>query len=111
MFGVDDNYRPHVAWFPKAQADAARAAAKQLGSTWSKLPNGSAADLVTKFPAGQNPCQRARNGARCSGENLYEKVVATLNPEVNRQGGEREVVDRMSGQLGRDQAGSSRSRP
>lgn len=45
--------RPHAAWFPRTQADQARAAAKQLRLNVIDVPNGRAADLVGKLPAGQ----------------------------------------------------------
>ena len=53
VFGVDDDYKPHAAWFPKAQGEAARAAAKQLRLNAIEVDNGTAADLVTKVPAGR----------------------------------------------------------
>ena len=79
VFGLDSNWRPHAAWFPHTQADQARAAAKQLRLNVIVVANGTAADLVTKLPAGQI---HAAGPAMVPPvrEDLYEKVVATINP-------------------------------
>ncbi len=79
VFGFGNHDRPHAAWFPHTQADQARAAAKQLGLNVIEVPNGHAADLVAKLPAGQihAPGPGMVPTVR---EDLYEKVVATLNP-------------------------------
>ena len=89
VFGVDNDGRPHAAWFPKGQADPARAAAKQLRLNLIEVTNGPAADLVGKLPPG-------RIHATGPGlvppvrEDLYEKLVATINPrgEAGREPGE-----------------------
>jgi hypothetical protein len=47
VFGVDDNYRPHGAWFPKAKAEAAQAAARQLRLNIAEVAAGSTAGLLT----------------------------------------------------------------
>ena len=79
VFGLDSNWRPHAAWFPHTQADQARAAAKQLRLNVNEIANGTAAELVTKLPAGQI---HAAGPAMVPPvrEDLYEKVVATINP-------------------------------
>ena len=79
VFGLDSNWRPHAAWFPHTQADQARAAAKQLRLNVIEIANGTAAELVTKLPAGQI---HAAGPAMVPPvrEDLYEKVVATINP-------------------------------
>ncbi len=94
VFGLDSNWRPHAAWFPKAQADQARAAAKQLRLNVIEVSNGTAADLVGKLPAGQI---HAAGPAMVPPvrEDLYEKVVATINSrgEAGKQPGEPIVTD------------------
>src|SRR5450755_5124444 len=79
VFGLDSNWRPHAAWFPHTLADQARTAAKQLRLNVIVVANGTAADLVTKLPAGQI---HAAGPAMVPPvrEDLYEKVVATINP-------------------------------
>ena len=79
VFGLDSNWRPHAAWFPHTQADQARTAAKQLRLNVIVVANGTAADLVAKLPAGQI---HAAGPAMVPPvrEDLYEKVVATINP-------------------------------
>ena len=79
VFGLDSNWRPHAAWFSHTQADQARAAAKQLRLNVIVVANGTAADLVAKLPAGQI---HAAGPAMVPPvrEDLYEKVVATINP-------------------------------
>ena len=79
VFGLDSNWRPHAAWFSHTQADQARAAAKQLRLNMIVVANGTAAELVTKLPAGQI---HAAGPAMVPPvrEDLYEKVVATINP-------------------------------
>jgi hypothetical protein len=79
VFGLDSNWRPHAAWFSHTQADQARAAAKQLRLNVIDVANGAAADLVGKLPAGQI---HAAGPAMVPPirEDLYEKVVATINP-------------------------------
>lgn len=86
--------RPHAAWFPRTQADQARAAAKQLRLNVIDVPNGRAADLVGKLPAGQ--IHAAGPGmVPPVREDLYEKVVTTLNPrgEAGLEPGETVVTD------------------
>ena len=79
VFGLDSNWRPHAAWFPHSQTEPARAAAKQLRLNVIEVPNGTAADLIAKVPAGQI---HAAGPAMVPPvrEELYEKVVATFNP-------------------------------
>ena len=79
VFGLDSNWRPHAAWFPHTQAEPARAAAKQLRLNVIEVPNGTAADLIAKLPAGQI---HAAGPAMVPPirEDLYEKIVATFNP-------------------------------
>ena len=94
VFGLDSNWRPHAAWFPHTQADQARAAAKQLRLNVIEVANGRAADLVEKLPAGQI---HAAGPAMVPPirEDLYEKVVATINPhgEAGQEPGEPIVTD------------------
>ena len=79
VFGLDSNWRPHAAWFPPTQAEPARAAAKQLRLNVIEVTNGTAADLIANLPAGQI---HAAGPAMVPPvrEDLYEKVVATINP-------------------------------
>jgi hypothetical protein len=79
VFGLDSNWRPHAAWFPQDKAGQARTAANQLRLNVIEVPNGSAADIVGKLPAGQI---HAAGPAMVPPirEDLYEKVVATINP-------------------------------
>ena len=94
VFGLDSNWRPHAAWFPPTQADQARAAAKQLRLNVIEVANGRAADLVGKLPAGQI---HAAGPAMVPPirEDLYEKVVATINPhgEAGQDPGEPIATD------------------
>jgi hypothetical protein len=78
VFGLDSNWRPHAGWFPHTQAEPARTAAKQLRLNVIEVPNGTAADLIAKVPAGQI---HAAGPAMVPPirEDLYEKIVATLN--------------------------------
>ena len=94
VFGLDSNWRPHAAWFPKAQADKARAAAKQLRLDVIEVSNGTAADLVAKLPAGQIHTAGPAMVPPVR-EDLYEKVVATINSrgEAGKQPGEPIVTD------------------
>jgi hypothetical protein len=79
VFGLDSNWRPHAAWFPQTLADQARTAANQLRLNVIEVANGPAADLVAKLPAGQI---HAAGPAMVPPvrEDLYEKIVATINP-------------------------------
>jgi hypothetical protein len=94
VFGLDSNWRPHAAWFPHTQADQARTAAKQLRLNVIEVANGTAADLVAKLPAGQI---HAAGPAMVPPirEDLYETVVATINPhgEARKESGEATVTD------------------
>ena len=112
MFGLDSNWRPHAAWFPHTQADQARAAAKQLRLNVIDVPNGRAADLVGKLPAGQI---HAAGPAMVPPirEDLYEKVVATINPhgEAGQEPGEPIAPDFPSTYWDAHQAGARRPRP
>jgi hypothetical protein len=85
VFGFGHYDKPHAAWFPHTQADAARAAAKQLRFNVIDVTNGHAADLVGKLPAGQihAPGPAMVPTVR---EDLYEQVVATLNPHTAKLG-------------------------
>jgi hypothetical protein len=78
VFGLDSSWRPHAAWFPKAKADPARAAARQLRLNVIEVTNGTAADLIAKLPAGQI---HAAGPAMVPPvrEDLYEKLVTTIN--------------------------------
>ena len=111
VFGLDSNWRPHAAWFPKAKVDPARAAAKQLRLNMIEVTNGTAADLIAKLPAGQI---HAAGPAMVPPvrEDLYESVVTTLNPrgEAGQAPG-RPSRERPSCDLGRHQAGAPCSRP
>jgi len=94
VFGLDDNFQPHAAWFPQAQADQARAAAKQLSFNVIAVTNGTAADLVAKLPVGR--IHAAGPGVVPTiREALYAKVVANLNPrgEAGLEPGETIVTD------------------
>ena len=79
VFGFGNDDRPRAAWFPPTQAEPARAAAKQLHLNVIEVTNGTAADLIAKLPAGQI---HAAGPAMIPPvrEDLYEKVVVTLNP-------------------------------
>src|SRR5664279_4855643 len=94
VFGLDSNWRPHAAWFPPTQADQARAAAKQLRLNVIEVANGTAAELVTKLPAGQI---HAAGPAMVPPvrEDLYEKVVATINlrGEAGQESGKPAAID------------------
>lgn len=94
VFGFGNSDKPHAAWFPHAQADAARGAAKQLRFNVIDVTNGHAADLISKLPAGQihTPGPGMVPIVR---EDLYEKVVATFNPhgEAGREPGEPVVTE------------------
>ena len=94
VFGLDSNWRPHAAWFPHTQADQARAAANQLRLNVIEVANGRAAELVAKLPAGQI---HAAGPAMVPPvrEDLYEKVVATINPhgEAGQEPGETIATD------------------
>src|ERR1700694_1707241 len=79
VFGLDSNWRPHAAWFPKAQAEPARAAAKQLRLNVIEVTNGTAADLIAKLPAGQIHAA-GRAIVPPVREDLYENIVAAINP-------------------------------
>ena len=89
VFGLDSNWRPHAAWFPHTQADQARAAAKQLRLNVIEVSNGTAADLIAKLPAGQIHAAGPAMVPTVR-EDLYEKVVATINPhgEAGQERGE-----------------------
>ena len=94
VFGYGNDDRPHAAWFPHDQADAARAAAKQLRFNVIDVPNGQAADLVGKLPAGQihTPGPGMVPTVR---SDLFEKVVVILNAhgEAGLKPGEPVVAD------------------
>jgi hypothetical protein len=94
VFGVDDDCKPHAAWFPKTQVDPARAAAKQLRLNVIEVTNGGAADLIAKLPPGRIHA----NGpgvVPVVREDLYEKLVATISPrgEAGREPGEPVATD------------------
>ena len=78
VFGVDDDCKPHAAMFSKAEADAARAAAKQLRLNVIEVTNGTAVEWSSKLPAGRIHA----NGpgvVPTVREDLYEKLVSTIN--------------------------------
>jgi hypothetical protein len=79
VFGLDSNWRPHGAWFPKTQAEQARTAAKQLRLNVIEVTNGTAAALVAKLPAGQIHAAGPAIVPPVR-EDLYETVVAAINP-------------------------------
>lgn len=97
VFGFGNDDRPRAAWFPHTQGELARAAASQLRLNVIDVPTGHAADLVTKLPAGQI---HAAGPAMVPPvrDDLYEKVVATLNPhgEAGLDPGEPVVTDMPS---------------
>jgi len=78
VFGVDDECRPHAAWFPKTKAEPARAAAKQLGFNVSEVSNGVASDLIPKLSEGRIHTAGA-NAIPEIREDVYAKVVSALN--------------------------------
>ena len=93
VFGVDNACKPHAAWFPKTEAEAAQTAAKQLRLNVIHV-NGAAADLVAKLPQGQ--IHAAGPGmVPTVREDLYEKLVATINPkgEAGKEPGEQTATD------------------
>jgi hypothetical protein len=94
VFGIDSAWKPRAAWFPKAQAEQARAAAKQLRLNVIEVTNGIAADLIAKLPAGQI---HAAGPAMVPPirEDLYEKIVATINSrgEAGKEPGEPILTD------------------
>jgi hypothetical protein len=94
VFGLDSNWRPRAAWFPHTQADPARAAANQLRLNVIEIANGRAADLVGKLPAGQIHAAGPAMVPPVQ-EDLYEKVVATINPhgEAGKESGEATAAD------------------
>ena len=80
VFGVDDNFRPHAAWFPKAKTEAAQTAAKQLRLNIAEVATGSTAGLITKIPEGR--IHTAGPGlVPTISEELYESVIAAINPK------------------------------
>ena len=94
VFGVDDDGKPHAAWFAKTQAEAARTLAKQLRLNLIEVANGTAADLVAKLPAGRIHAN-GPGAVPPVREDLYEKVVAAINPrgEAGREKGEPIATD------------------
>lgn len=94
VFGYGTDDKPRAAWFSHDQADAARAAAKQLRFNVIDVPNGRAADLVGKLPAGQvhTPGPGMVPHVR---SDLFERVVVTLNGhgEAGLKPGEPAVTD------------------
>ena len=94
VFGFGTGERPHAAWFPHAQAEPARAAAKQPRLNVIDVTNGHATDLVGKLPAGQIHAPGPAMVPFVRGD-LYEKVVATLNPhgEAGLEPGETILTD------------------
>ena len=94
VFGLDSNWRPHAAWFPHAQAEPARAAAKQLRLNVIEVTNGTGADLVGKLPAGQIHATGPGIVPPIK-EDLYENLVATINPrgEAGQDPGDPNGID------------------
>jgi len=94
VFGYGDYDRPHAAWFPHHQADAAKAAAKQLHLNVIAVTNGQATDVVGKLPPGQVHAP-GPGMVPVVRTDLFEKIVATLNPhgEAGVKPGERVVTD------------------
>ena len=97
VFGVDNECRPHAAWFPKTEAEAAKTAAKQLRLNAIQVTNGTAADLITKLPPGRIHAA-GPSMVPTVREDLYEKLVATINPrgEAGREAGEQTATDQPS---------------
>jgi len=93
VFGVDNECRPHAAWFPKAEADRARTAAKQLRLNVIQV-NGAATDLVAKLPPGRINMS-GPSMVPTVREDLYEKLVGTINPngEAGKEPGEPTASD------------------
>ncbi len=94
VFGVDGECRPHAAWFSNENADAARTIAKQLRLNVIETVNGKAADLVAKLPAGRIHAN-GPGAVPPVREDLYEKLVATLNSrgEAGKQPHEPTLTD------------------
>jgi hypothetical protein len=94
VFGVDDDCKPHAAWFPKAEADRARSIAKQLRLNVIEVINGTAAEVIAKLPTGRIHAN-GPGAVPTIREDLYEKVVATLNSrgEAGREPGETIAID------------------
>ena len=94
VFGFGNGEQPRAAWFPHAQAEPARAAAKQLRLNVIAVTGTDAADLVGKLPPGQihAPGPAMVPPVR---EDLFEEVVTTLNPrgEAGREPGEPVATD------------------
>jgi hypothetical protein len=94
VFGVDNECKPHAAWFSKTEAEPAKAAAKQLRLNVIQVTNGTAADLVAKLPPGR--IHAAGPGmVPTVREDLYEKLVGTINPkgEAGKEPGEPTATD------------------
>lgn len=94
VFGLDSQWRPHAAWFPHSQAEAARTAAKQLRLNVTEVTNGTAADIVAKLPTGQIHATGPSMVPAVHPE-VYEKLVATLNPrgEAGKEPGDPTLAD------------------
>ena len=88
VFGVDGDCKPHAAWFPKDQADTARAAAKQLRFNVIEVTNGIAADLVAKLPPGRihanGPGRRARQSEKTCTKKSWQRSMQEAKPAANR---------------------------
>ena len=87
VFGVDGDCKPHAAWFPKDQADTARAAAKQLRFNVIEVTNGTAADLVAKLPPGRihanGPGDRARQSGKTCTRKSWPPSIQEVKPAEN----------------------------
>jgi len=78
VFGVDDDSRPHAAWFGKPKAEAAKAAARQLGFNVAEATNGLAADITGKIQEGRIHASGPHLIPIIS-EAIYEQIVTVLN--------------------------------
>lgn len=78
VFGYAEAERPRAACFPHAQAEQARAVAKQQRLNVMAVTSPDALELVSKLPTGQIHAQGPSSVPPVR-EDLYEKVVNTLN--------------------------------
>ena len=94
VFGVDNECRPHAAWFPKAEAEPARAAAQQLRLNVIEVTNGTAVEFVAKLPPGRIHAA-GPSMVPTVREDIYEKLVSTINPrgEAGHEPGEPTATD------------------
>jgi hypothetical protein len=79
VFGVDDDAKPHAAWFGKDHADAARTIARQLRFNVIAVTSGKAADFISKVAAGRVH-GNGSTAVPTIQNDVYEKIVAAINP-------------------------------